>query len=66
MFSNALDFNDCNFQKPTKFLVLLTILILVRQMSVNFFAGLLVFHALFPPGYYLLKGWTKPFKVADP
>ena len=66
MFSNALDFNDCNFQKSTKFLVLLTTLLLIRQMFVNFFAGLLAFHALFSPGDYLQKGWTKPFKVADP
>ena len=39
MFSNALDFNDCNFQTSTKVLVLLTILLLVCQMSVNFSAA---------------------------
>lgn len=65
--SNALDFKDCNFQTPIKSLVLLTILILGGQMSLNVFARLLASQAPLSPGNFLLKSPSKGFflKSAD-
>lgn len=49
---------------PTRSLVLLTIFMPVGEMALSFSARLLASQAVFSPGHFLLKGWSKPFEVS--